>query len=346
MRGREKKRQGKRSAKGKEAQGERERQMTKTTVVIPNYNGIKYIENCLYSLEQGTVIPKIIVVDNGSGDGSLLVVKEKFPQVQIIEFAENTGFCRAVNTGIKAARTEYVLLLNNDTVADRDMIKCLEESLDADPKAFSAAAKMICLNDRNKLDGAGDFYCALGWAFSRGKDRPAASYGKPGRIFSSCAGGALYRRQVFEKIGYFDENHFAYLEDMDIGYRANIYGYHNKYAPDAKVYHAGSAVSGSRHNEFKVNLSSRNSVYLIYKNMPFLQIFLNLPFLLPGYLIKFLFFALKGMGGVYLKGIGRGAALSFSEEGRKHKVRFSVGNLKNYLWIQVQLWLNILRYFQ
>lgn len=317
--------------------------MARTTVVIPNYNGIKYIENCLHSLEQGSVIPKIIVVDNGSGDGSLLLVKEKFPNVQIIEFAENTGFCKAVNTGIKAAATEYVLLLNNDTVADREMVRCLEEALDAEPKAFSAAAKMISLHDPEKLDGAGDFYCALGWAFSRGKDKSARSYMHPLRIFAACAGAALYRREVFEEIGYFDENHFAYLEDTDIGYRANIYGYPNKYVPDAKVYHAGSAVSGSRHNEFKVSLSSRNSVYLIYKNMPFLQILLNLPFLIPGYLIKLLFFTLKGMGGVYLKGIGRGISLSFSTEGRKNRVKFSVKNLKNYLWIQFQLWLNLFR---
>lgn len=320
--------------------------MARTTVVIPNYNGIKYIENCLQSLEQGTVIPDIIVVDNGSSDGSLLLVKEKFPNVKIIEFAENTGFCKAVNAGIKASYTEYVLLLNNDTVADREMVRFLEAELDADPKAFSAAARMISIHDPDKLDSAGDFYCALGWAYSRGKDKPTDSYLRAVRIFSACAGAALYRHQVFDRIGYFDENHFAYLEDMDIGYRANIYGYHNKYAPDAKVYHAGSAVSGSRHNEFKVNLSSRNSVYLIYKNMPFLQILLNLPFLILGYLIKFLFFTIKGMGGVYLKGVGKGIRLSCSPKGRQNKVKFCVKNLKNYVWIQLQLWLNILRRIQ
>ncbi len=317
--------------------------MARTTVVIPNYNGIKYMENCLASLYQGTVIPEIIVVDNGSSDGSLLMVKEKFPEVKVIEFLENTGFCKAVNAGIRAAVTEYVLLLNNDTVADKDMVKCLEMDLNAHPEAFSAAARMISLHDTGKLDGAGDFYCALGWAFSRGKDQPADSFMHGDRIFSACAGAALYRREVFDRIGFFDENHFAYLEDMDIGYRANIYGYHNRYVPDAKVYHAGSAVSGSRHNEFKVRLSSRNSIYLIYKNMPLLQVVINLPFLLLGYLIKFLFFSLKGMGRIYLKGIFRGFVLSASAGGRKNKVRFSTGNFRNYCWIQGQLWLNMLR---
>lgn len=317
--------------------------MAKTTVVIPNYNGIKYVENCLSSLYAGTVVPEIIVVDNGSADGSLSLIKEKFPKVRLIEYSENTGFCKAVNAGIRASATEYVLLLNNDTVADSDMVKHLEAALDGERGAFSAAARMLSIQEPEKLDGAGDFYCALGWAYSRGKDEPADSYSKGGRIFSACAGAALYRREVFEKIGYFDENHFAYLEDMDIGYRANIYGYYNRYVPDAKVYHAGSAVSGSRHNEFKVNLSSRNSIYLIYKNMPLLQIVVNMPFLIVGFLVKFLFFFLKGMGMVYLKGIIRGIKLSFSEAGRKNKVKFSLRHLKNYCWIQVQLWVNILR---
>ncbi|MGN0364997.1 MAG: glycosyltransferase family 2 protein [Suilimivivens sp.] len=317
--------------------------MDKTTVVIPNYNGIQYIENCLQSLREGTIIPKVIVVDNGSQDGSLSLVKERFPEIRVIEMGENTGFCKAVNVGIQAADTEYVLLLNNDTVAEKGMVAGLEAALDEDRQVFSAAAKMVSLHKPDQLDGAGDFYCALGWAYSRGKDQPSSRYSQPGRIFSSCAGAAIYRHELFEKIGYFDENHFAYLEDMDIGYRANIYGYHNRYVPDAVVYHAGSGVSGSRHNEFKVSLSSRNSIYLIYKNMPLLQILINLPFLIPGYLIKLFFFALKGLGGVYFKGICKGISLSCSKEGRKNKVHFSIKNLKNYFWIQGQLWINVVR---
>ena len=135
--------------------------MARTTVVIPNYQGIKYIEACLSSLYQGSVVPEVILVDNASGDGSLSLVKEKFPQVQIIAFTSNTGFCKAVNEGIRAAETEFVLLLNNDTVADHDMVKKLEASLDRYPKAFSSGAKMISLHDKSRLDGAGDFYCAL-----------------------------------------------------------------------------------------------------------------------------------------------------------------------------------------
>jgi GT2 family glycosyltransferase len=238
------------------------------------------------------------------------------------------------------------MLLNNDTEADEGMVKALEEAMDAEPKLFSVAAKMINLYEPEKIDSAGDFYSALGWAYARGKDKPEDNYNRQDKIFSACAGAALYRRKIFETIGYFDENHFAYLEDMDIGYRANIYGFKNIYEPKARVFHAGSGVSGSRHNEFKVALSSRNSVYLIFKNMPFLQILLNLPFLLVGYLVKTLFFIKKGLGKTYVKGLGQGFKLAFSKEGRMHKVRFDFKHLGNYCLIQWELWKGmVLRFF-
>ena len=146
-------------------------------------------------------------------------------------------------------------------------------------------------------------------------------------------------RDIFEKIGYFDEEHFAYLEDMDVGYRARINGYENWYFPLAKVYHVGSGTSGSRYNQFKIRYSSRNNVYLIYKNMPLLQIVLNLPFLVIGFGIKILFFGLKGFGREYLAGIKNGFQISR----RDRKVAFRVKNLPHYLEIQMELWINMFR---
>lgn len=315
----------------------------RTTVVIPNFNGMKYIEKCLNSLFRGSRIPAVIVVDNGSADGSCELVRDKFPGVKLIAFKENTGFCHAVNVGIEAAETEFVFLLNNDTSVDEKCVEELEKAMEGSPRLFSAGAKMINMRFPEKIDDAGDFYCAFGWAFARGKDKPAANYQKSGRIFAACGGAALYRTELLRKTGRFDEAHFAYLEDIDIGYRANIMGYRNVFAPGAIVYHAGSGVSGSRHNAFKVDLSSRNSVYLIYKNMPFLQVLINLPFLLAGFFIKFLFFMKKGMGKVYAKGIIKGLKLSFSGEGREKKVGFQIKRLPYYIWIQWELWIGIFR---
>lgn len=321
----------------------------KTTIVIPNYNGINFIENCLDSLAKGSVLPYVIVVDNGSTDGSLELLQQKYtaeryPYIDLISLSENTGFSHAVNVGIEKADTEYVLLLNNDTVVDERCVEELQSMMEASPHLFSAGAKMLRLNEPDRIDDAGDFYCALGWAFARGKDQPSKKYNRDGTVFAACAGAAIYRRKLFHEVGLFDEAHFAYLEDIDIGYRANLCGYRNGFAHRALVFHAGSGTSGSRHNPFKVALSSRNSIYLIYKNMPLLQVLLNLPFLLLGYLIKFLFFALKGMGRVYLKGIEQGFLLAFTKEGRKKKVRFQMKKFPEYVRIQWELWVGILRY--
>lgn len=315
----------------------------KTTVVIPNYNGRNYLQDCLTSLLEESEVPAIIVVDNGSADESAAMVKERFPMVKLIALPENRGFSAAVNIGIREAGTEYVFLLNNDTVVLKDTIEELEAAMERHPKAFSVAAKMLQMKNPELIDSAGDFYCALGWAFARGKDRKNEAFSKETSVFSACAGAALYRKAVFEKIGDFDENHFAYLEDIDVGYRAKIYGYRNYYAPASVVLHAGSGSSGSRHNKFKVDLSSRNSIYLIYKNMPVLQVLLNLPFLLLGYLVKILFFLKKGLGADYMKGLGKGFRLAFSGKGREHKVKFSMKHFGNYVVIQLQLWANMFR---
>ncbi|NLL77832.1 MAG: glycosyltransferase family 2 protein [Clostridiales bacterium] len=313
------------------------------TIVIPNYNGIKYIDACLESVYAGTVIPKVIVVDNGSCDGSIELVEEKYPQARAIRFEDNKGFCTAVNAGIKAADTEYVILLNNDTQVERHFTEALEAAIRKRKDAFSVSAKMLSMKEPELIDGAGDLYCALGWAFSIGKGKDRKSFGKEAEIFASCAGAAIYRKEIFDSIGYFDENHFAYLEDIDIGYRAKTAGYRNYFSPEAVVYHAGSGVSGSRYNEFKVKLSSRNSIYLVYKNMPFVQIVLNLPFLIPGFFVKFLFFIKKGLGKTYFLGLMEGFKLSLSGKGREKKVKFKLKNLVNYMKIQLELWINLLR---
>ncbi len=318
----------------------------KTTVIIPNYNGIDYLKDCLLSLSESESDGfETIVVDDGSKDGSAEYVRTSHPDVKLIALAENTGFAAAVNRGIEAATTKYVLLLNNDTKVIGDFVRRMEQAIEADEKIFSVSAKMLKMNDESTVDGAGDYYCALGWAYAYGKDKPEEKVDKKRQIFSACGGAAIYRRDAVTELGLFDEMHFAYLEDVDLGYRARIAGYINMYEPSAKVLHAGSGFSGSRYNEFKVGLSSKNSTYIIRKNMPFLQRIINLPFFMIGFGIKLLFFCLKGFGIVYLKGLFKGIADSLTAEGRAKKVPFKFANFGNYVKIQVELWINILRRF-
>ncbi len=340
--------------------------MSEITVVIPNYNGIKYLEECLNSLVMQTVDApefEVLVVDNGSKDGSRELLLDKFaceeaslekadskkadakkaPRIRSILLDENTGFCHAVNVGIEAAKSPYVILLNNDTKVKTGFIKKLYGAIRTDDRIFSVSSKMLMWDKPELLDDAGDYYNALGWAFARGKGKRAEKYNRRVRVFSACGGASIYRKSVFEEIGLFDEAHFAYLEDLDIGYRARIAGYQNIYEPDAEVLHYGSASTGSRYNEWKTERAAANSIYVISKNMPLLQILLNLPLLFVGFFIKFLFFCKKRMGKSYLKGIRTGFTQSISKDGRSKKVRFRIGNFKNYFVIQLELWINIVR---
>lgn len=313
------------------------------SVVIPNFNGIAFLDSVLASLEGQTLSNfEVILVDNGSTDGSCSFVTANYPWVHLIELSENFGFCGAVNAGIRAAKAPYVLLLNNDTEVKEDFVEEMLAAIRRHKNAFSCGARMVQYHDRDRLDDVGNYYCALGWAFARGRGEDIHAYETEDKIFSACAGAAIYRKKILEKIGYFDEEHFAYLEDTDIGYRARIYGYENWYAPKAIVYHVGSGTSGSRYNQFKTRYSSRNNIYLIYKNMPLLQIILNLPFLAVGFLIKFLFFAVKGMGKEYAAGIKNGFSISMKNK----KVPFRIKHLPNYCKIQLELWINIIRRFR
>lgn len=308
------------------------------SVIIPNYNGKEYIRACLDSLlMQGSGKLPVIVVDNASTDGSREIIQSEYPNVKLLPLKKNYGFSRAVNEGIRAADTEFVILLNNDTRAEAGFAAELLRAIRQDARIFSCQAQMRQMDQPGLLDNAGDFYCALGWAITRGKGRRCADYAKEDAIFSACAGAAIYRKSIFEKIGYFDEKHFAYLEDVDICYRAKIAGYENRYAPRAVVYHKGSASTGSRYNRFKVGSAARNNLYLIYKNMPLWQIWLNLPLLFAGSLIKLLFFTAKGMGLTYLKGLWQGVLLARGGE----KVPYLPENFDHCWQIQCELWRNL-----
>ena len=322
--------------------------MEKVTVIIPNFNGMKFLRGCmeaLYAQEPGTPPFRVVVVDNGSEDGSVDFLRTHFPQAKLEALPENTGFCHAVNVGIRMADTPYVILLNNDTKVKAGFIRALYEAIERRTDAFSVSAKMLMWDRPELIDDAGDRYCVLGWAFSRGKGKPADRYDTPCEVFSACGGASIYRRSVFGQIGYFDEAHFAYLEDLDIGYRAGLYGYRNYYEPAAQVIHFGSASTGSRYNEVKTKLAAANNIFVIGKNMPLLQRIWNLPFLLPGFFVKFLFFCRKGMGRLYLRGLREGFAKLYSPQGRAARVPFRGKNLANYIRLQLQLYSGLFFFF-
>ena len=303
-----------------------------TTVIIPNYNGMKFMDECIRALNAQTYKNfRILAVDNGSSDGSAEWLREH--QIDTIFLDKNTGFSGAVNIGIRASETPYVLLLNNDTRVDEYFVAEMVRAIERSEKIFSVSSKMIQMYHPELMDDAGDMYSLLGWAFQRGVGQDIRRYKKACRVFSSCAGAAIYRRELFEQIGYFDEMHFAYLEDIEVGYRARREGYDNVYCPAAVVYHVGSGTSGSKYNSFKVKLAARNNVYLNYKNMPLLQLFINAVPIAAGTVLKYLFFRKLGYEKDYLEGLKEGLKTAHTCK----KVKYRPENLMHYLTIEMEL---------
>lgn len=306
----------------------------KITIVIPNYNGKHFMEPCLASLSRQTYKDfEILVVDNASTDRSIEYLKENYPDVKIIALDQNYGFSKAVNSGIRHSSAPYVILLNNDTTVDPHFVDEMRKAIEQSPRIFSVSSKMIQMYHPELIDSAGDLYTLPGWGVCRGVGRPVSNYSEADEIFSACAGASIYRRRVFQKIGYFDENHFAYLEDIDIGYRAKIYGYKNMYCPAALVRHVGSGTSGSKYNAFKVKLSARNNIYVNYKNMPLPFLALNFIPLLLGYLVKYVFFLRTGWGKEYKEGVLEGLRTMKAQK----KVPFRLRHLRNYIRIELEL---------
>ena len=308
------------------------------SIVIPNYNGKHFLKKCLHSISKQTYKNiETIVDDNASSDNSIEFLKDEYPNVITISMTTNTGFSGAVNKGIIESKGDYVFLLNNDTEIDEKCVEYLVNTIKQNQNIFSVNSKMIQYNKRALLDDAGDEYNIFGWAFKRGFNQRVQTNIKPRRVFTCCAGAAIYNKKILNKIGYFDEAFFAYLEDVDIGFRANCFGYKNIFCPDAIVYHIISGTTGNKKTEFKTKLSARNNVYLIYKNLPSLLIILNLPFLIIGALIKAFFFSKHRLGNIYIR-----ETINALKDLRKlKKVKFRFSNYKNYLWIQYKLIFNV-----
>lgn len=317
----------------------------KVSVVTPNYNGEKFLKTFFESLNNDSeCIGEVIIVDNGSADNSKEYIKSNtfnFPVI-LIENTENLGFAPAVNQGILKAQNEYIFSLNNDTEVKKGSIKALVDLVSSEDNIFSVQAKMLQYNNKELIDDVGDEYNLLAWTKKTGENHHSGEYTEVKDIFSACAGAAMYKKSLLTEIGMFDDNYFAYMEDVDLALRSRIHGYKNLLCPDAVVYHIGSATSGSRHNDFKVRLAARNNVWTVYKNLPIPLKIVNFIFLFLGFLIKYIFFVKKGFGSTYYSGLREG----LSTRGKIDKVRFQTKNTKNYFKIEYRLIINTIKFLK
>ena len=211
---------------------------------------------------------RVVVVDNGSDDGTAEHLRERYPEVQLVELGANMGFAAAVNRGIEAGDGEFVAVVNNDLELVPGWLEEMVAALREHPGAGSATGKMLFYDRRDTIDGAGDFTSWYAISAPRGRgETDHGQYDAPEPVFSACGGAALYRRAALDAVGLFDEDFFAYAEDVDWGFRAQLAGWTCRYVPRAVAFHMGGATSARVPNLSRY-LFFRNTLSLVAKDWP------------------------------------------------------------------------------
>ena len=237
------------------------------SVVVPNFNGRRWLPGCLDSLAAQTLAPtEVVVVDNGSSDGSAALASGR-PGVRVVELGRNLGFAAAANRGIGTVETESVALVNTDVVLAADWLERMQAALGSAPDVGAVACKMVDLEDPSVLYDAGDVLRRDGVCEQRGRfERDDGSFDEPGEVFAASAGAALYRRGAVLDVGGFDERFFLYLEDVDLGLRLRLAGWRCRYEP-AVARHAGEG-SASADGPTAWTWVERNTLLLAAKAFP------------------------------------------------------------------------------
>lgn len=285
--------------------------MPRVSVVVPSWNTRGLLQACLASLRRQSFRDfEVVVVDSGSTDGSVEMVEQDFPEARVVALGENRGFSGAANAGIEATDSELVALLNSDTEQDVGWLSALVAASDAHPEAGMFASRMLSLHDRRVLDGAGDALRASGLPYRVGHGEvDRGQYSVKRYVFGACAAAALYRRRMLEEVGLFDEDFFAYCEDGDLSFRAQLAGYRCLYVPDAVVYHAGGASSGGGRSPTATRLGTRNSILLLVKDLPAPLVPATLPAFLAGQMLRLATSAATGTLSAHLAGLSEVPAM-------------------------------------
>jgi GT2 family glycosyltransferase len=247
------------------------------SIIIVTWNGRQYLEACLTAVAaQEGVDAEVILVDNGSTDGSVAFVRDRFPQVRIVALNENRGFAGGNNEGVRDARGRFVVLLNNDTVPEPGWLKALIAGRSAGGATALASSRIVYMHDPRVIDSAGDGLFRWGGAFKRHHGASVEVATQSGEVFGVCGAACVIPKSVFDELGGFDEDFFVSHEDVDLSYRARLLGYSCRYVADAIVRHHGSATLG-RVSRFAVFHGQRNLEWLYFKNTPAALLIRTLP---------------------------------------------------------------------
>lgn len=276
--------------------------ITDISIVLVVWQNQQYLRLCLDALVAQTVAPKeVIVVHNGDKFDASYFETYDFT-FKFLEFEENVGFAKANNAGVALCDTKWVALLNVDAFADVGWLEQLHKSTQNYPNFSTFASKQIQYNNPELLDGIGDAYHISGLVWREAFGQVVANnHTEQKEIFSGCAAAILYNKTVFESIGGFDEDYFAYSEDVDLGFRLQLQGHKCMYVPEAVVHHVGSASTGGQHSNFAIYHGHRNLVWTFFKNMPLLLFLICLPAHVALNVVSLIYFSLKGRAGVIFK---------------------------------------------
>jgi GT2 family glycosyltransferase len=239
------------------------------TIVIPVWNGRELLLRLLEKLGAQThPIAEVLAVDNGSQDGAAEAAESQ--GARVLRLGSNRGFAAAVNQGVEACRTELVALVNSDVEPEPEWLARLVAALDS-PDVWFAAGKILSASQPNRIDGTYDLLSRAGCAWRVGNGRlDGPEFSRRCPIAMAPATAALFRAELFRRVGPFDIAFESYLEDVDFGLRCALEGLRGVYVPDAVAYHWGSVSLGKWSPEM-VRLIARNQVYLVYKHFPFRQ---------------------------------------------------------------------------
>ncbi|MGZ6037462.1 MAG: glycosyltransferase family 2 protein, partial [Phenylobacterium sp.] len=277
------------------------------SVIVVVYESGPTLAECLAAMRaQSFADYEILLVDNASSDRTAQAAAEADPAIRLIENARNLGFAAAVNQGARAATGRWLVLLNPDAFAEPDWLARLSAAAAANPGVHCFSSRQLMAEDPTKLDGLGDVMSLAGYPFRGGYTHPNPGQLAAGWVFSACGGAMMIARELFLRVGGFDERLFCYCEDVDLGYRLRLIGEPTLLVPDAVVRHVGSASTGGRRSDFAVFHGTRNRLWVFVKDTPLVLLCLTLPLHILATLVLFARHATRGEVLTPIRGLAAG----------------------------------------
>jgi GT2 family glycosyltransferase len=270
------------------------------SIIIPNYNGEKYLSDCIGALyNQDYLDYEVILVDNASSDNSLILVKNQFPGIILVENPVNRGFAGGCNDGARKARGDYLLFINTDTIAPLGFLSTLFRATITTPDYAMFATKMIYPDGR--INSAGICISLSGAAWDRGMgEYDRGQYDKREEVLGPCGGAAMYRTKEFTSVGGFDEDFFLYMEDVDLAFRIRLGGGRCLYIPGAVIVHYHGGTAGVE-TDIAIYYGNRNIIWYPVKDFPLMLLIFSIPWILGRTIGVIGYYALKGRGRIAMK---------------------------------------------